>query len=263
MGMVTVNIFFNGDTLNPGISAVVPVWPGIGFTYFRRNTGPRLLSLYLRDVDNTADLVYGDGENKVTLTALMVSNPGWIGNVDRVGRAALIRDGVNDAVAVIELTVAPAVAPTPLPTMRTGESGAPSLIGPQTAIVGDAEPGTLPEDHAATPGEISEPTESAGAWTPAAETPTAGADDLEAEGAGTPTALAAGTAEASSPGYTPTPALTAPAEQSPYAARTPTAGPTQRQTTATTEATPAPAQHPKPVPTTTPARSRGRARKAQ
>jgi len=200
-GLVTVNFFFNGDTVNPGISAVVPVWPGLGFTYFRRNTATTLVSLYMRDVDNHADLSYGDGQDNVSLTAVMVANRRQLGFVNRVSIGALRPDTLNDAVVIFELTAAPAVPPTSPAGPNTGGYLAPTVSEPLNAYVGEAEPGTLPEERGGTPG-IMEPTESVLA--PTLALPSGESTPAEAQ-LGTESTPAEATASAAAESDTPTP----------------------------------------------------------
>lgn len=207
LSIVTVNFFFNRDTLHPGISAVVPVWPGAGFTYFRRNDAPTLLALYLRGVDNAADLQYTDATNRVTLTALLISNPSLYVPVDRVGAENLAADHAWDATAIIELTVAPDVSAAPAGRGPvTGGLVSPRLQWPQQAIVGPAVPGTSPGDSSAAGRLFSESERGAGAPSPSAES-------TESEEVTTPTPQ--------SGSRTPSPRRTPAATKSP-AATTPT-----------------------------------------
>jgi hypothetical protein len=119
---VVLNLYFNGDNLTPGISAVVS--GARGLTRVSANTQPTTLSLYLRDVDNNGGLFFDDSVLQARLGAafyLPTSGPTdqWrpsdLMNLDRVGVAALKPDGIPDAVLIYELFVEPSVHPLSRP----------------------------------------------------------------------------------------------------------------------------------------------------
>ena len=138
-GWLGFNFFFNGDTMVPGITAIVPVWVRFSYlTYFRRNDAATTLSMNMSDVDNPATLQYSDGENRVTLTALMATHSSVFAPVDRVGLTGFGRDGHLDAIAVIELTVEP-LPPTQGAAPRPLQPASPRVVGPPSAILGPDE----------------------------------------------------------------------------------------------------------------------------
>src|SRR5262249_13713056 len=113
-----LNLYFNGDNLNPGISVVVPY--RFSLTQFRVNTSPTTLSLYGRDVENTGGLFYDDGQLRAHLGAAFYTpstgptlswRPGDLENLDRVGMRALKPDGFPDGVLVYELVIEPSQRP--------------------------------------------------------------------------------------------------------------------------------------------------------
>jgi hypothetical protein len=142
---VALNLFFNGDNLNPGISAVVP-WLA-GFTLFATNPRATTLSLYSREVQNPGSLVYDDGTVSARLgTAyyfrsavnldIWMWRPSDLINVDRVGLTHLAPDGIPDAVMVFELVVTPSQQANsgtarPTPAQPVG------LVPPLSARVGE------------------------------------------------------------------------------------------------------------------------------
>jgi hypothetical protein len=120
--VLLLNLYFNGDNLTPGISALVSAARGL--TNARENRAPTTFSLFLREVENRGGLFFDDGRLRVQLgTAFYMPSggdtPQWrptdFKNVDRVGVRELAPDGFLDAVMVVELSVGPSQRP-PTPT---------------------------------------------------------------------------------------------------------------------------------------------------
>jgi hypothetical protein len=145
---MVLNLYFNGDSLTPGISAIVA--GGQGFTNARANSAPTTLSLYLRDVDNPGTLAFDNSSERAQLGAAFymptagLNDNSWqptdFIKIDRVGLADLLPDGWPDGVLVFELTVGPsALRPTAPPASpRAGvPTPAPVMVGPLSVSVGD------------------------------------------------------------------------------------------------------------------------------
>jgi hypothetical protein len=139
---LVLNLFFGGDNLTPGISAVVQY--RYGFTNFQANTAPTTPSLYLRDVDNAGSLFYDDGHLRGTLVAAFymssagVTNqwrPSDFVNVDRVGLHGFRPNTTPDGLLVFQLLVSPAAQPTP-DRLKKAVPGSRGLVGPLQATVG-------------------------------------------------------------------------------------------------------------------------------
>ena len=227
---VAVSFFFNRDTLSPGISVVVPIWAG-GFTYFRRNTAPTVLGLYLREVVNETDLQYSDGDNRITLTALLLSNPTPYLPVDRAGFNSLAADHAFDATMIFELSVASDIAPR-APALAPRRSIVPLLQGPLQATIGSAAPGTLPGTDGGyiAPAPGVRPLQSQRAKQPPLPTSrraTSGAKPATPVETEVPTAIETASAEDSAGGETQTPGVT----RTPSAVSTGAATPKPRSTT--------------------------------
>lgn len=168
-----LNFFFNGDQLLPGISAIVPTWAGLGFTNFHTNFSATTYSMYFREVESPATLQYTDGNNQVTVTALMAAHSSWFAPADRVGLRAFGPDGNLDAVAIVELSVT-AVEPTPALEPRPSQVATPRLAAPLHAVVGPDE--SPPHDDEAE-GTPSGPTDTLAPSTFANATPEATRDE--------------------------------------------------------------------------------------
>ena len=90
-----LNLYFNGDNLIPGISAIVPGTRGL--TQFRENTAPTTLSLYLREMSKkvkrglAGQLERGFATGSITYgyRTVPVLNPS--GKNDAHGRPALLQ----------------------------------------------------------------------------------------------------------------------------------------------------------------------------
>jgi len=142
---VVLNLFFNGDNLTPGISALVPF--DRGFTLFTTNPNPSTLSLYAREVQNPGALIYDDGSASGRLGAAFYFRSGapedawmWrpsdLTNLDRVGTVSIAPDGQWDAVLVFELVVGPSQQqPTPGPVSNPAGFG--FVPPPLAAYVGE------------------------------------------------------------------------------------------------------------------------------
>ncbi len=169
------NFFFNNNITQPGISAIAPTWSGLGLTNFHANLFPATYSLFLQQVESPAALQYSDGQNAVTLTALLAAHSNWFAPVDRIGLHRFARDGSKDAAAIIELTVAPAarspITPAPLPPSKE-----PRIVPPPFAIIGPDEgvpDERVSDEFAARPPAVQTPWETP-VITPSAGTPTRG-----------------------------------------------------------------------------------------
>jgi hypothetical protein len=140
---VALNLFFNDDNLNPGISAVVPLLAA--FTLFKVNPSPTTLSLYAREVQNPGSVVYDDREVSARLGIayyfrsaaaldIWMWRPSDLIDVDRVGMTELAPDGVPDAVMVFELVVglSQRANPGPAPSQPIG-----AVVPPLAARVGE------------------------------------------------------------------------------------------------------------------------------
>lgn len=137
-----LNLFFNGDKRNPGISIVAPYRRGM--TDFRQNPALSTLSLYLETVGNLADRAFDDGRLRARVGAAFYMPSGgqtwqWrpsdFFNLDRVGIRDLEPDGDPDGVFVFELVVEgsargrkpPAAAKGPAPR-AAGPRGFPAYV---------------------------------------------------------------------------------------------------------------------------------------
>lgn len=205
-----MNFYFNGDNLNPGISAFISGKKGL--TQFQANTNPRTMSLYLREVDNSAGLFFDDGQLRARLgAAFYVPSKGltdqWrpsdLENLDRVGMTALKHDGVPDGVLLYELTVeASQQAPLAGATPVRPRAPAPVLQGPLTAHVGGDQwvvPST-PTLPAVLPTPVRSPQPLAGA-APTPSSPEDEEDETPPPATTSPEPAASGTPE--TPGATP------------------------------------------------------------
>ncbi len=142
---MVLNLFFNGDSLTPGISAVVPF--GRGFTLFGANAQATTLSLYGREIENSVGLSFGDAQWSARLGALFYMpasggddwlwRPSDFTNIDRVGSDGLTPDGRPDGIMVFELVIGPS-APSPAVPAGPGpqNQGAGGIAGPLVAVVG-------------------------------------------------------------------------------------------------------------------------------
>lgn len=260
-GMV-LNLYFNRDNLNPGISAIVP---GVrAFTAFSVNTAPTTYSLYLREVQNNAGLSYEDGTWRARLGVAFYLPSGGITDrwrlsdltdIDRVGVRDLRPDGAFDDLMIFELVVEPALVPTP------GQASAPSrplanpeFIAPLSAQVGaDLWPAPPTSALPLTPAPVMS--------TPARETPSESAAGDFGESltpAPTPETVVTGTPPAS-PHATDVVATQTAAAPTPGAAATPTRGAGATPADLQTRSTPARSRSAPPAGTPTPraARQRG------
>ncbi len=236
---VVLNIFFNGDNLNPGISAIVPFERG--FTLFTTNPNPTTLSLYGRDVQNPQTLIYDDGGASARLGVayyyrsgvpddVWMWRPSDLTNLDRVGTEEIAPDGQADAVLIFELVVGPSQQPPPgpLPSRATGFGAvSPPLtanIGPDLWVAPDKPPleeGTGTQQSAPAEATVSEPTPVASDVGTAAATP------------------AAASTGATPPPPTPEPTIEHGAP-TPHGSRTPERTPTQSAASAATVESPTP-----------------------
>lgn len=129
---LVLNAYLDGDKRDPRISLLVP--HRRGFTHSRLNPAYRTLSLYLEDVDSSADVVYDDGHLQARAGAAFFFPssgedtqawlPGDLYLVDRVGRRELEPDGDWDGILVVEIDVGPAPRPA-LPRPLAGPLPAP------------------------------------------------------------------------------------------------------------------------------------------
>ncbi len=115
---MVLNLYFDEDSTSPKISAFVPLqW---GLTNFVFNSAPGLLSLFLEEVPNEAELYFDSGLEQARLGAAFYfsSDPRWQGqwrpsdyvNLDRVGVDRLAPDGQPDGIFIFELIVEPSPA---------------------------------------------------------------------------------------------------------------------------------------------------------
>jgi hypothetical protein len=118
-GYYALNLFFAGDSINPGISAYSPANTS---TATAIPAGLATLSL---DGDNGNPVpspgtsVYTDNNLTVTLTGYGYGEPGVFGGpaIDRVGNLSSQPDGYLDAVGSFTLTVAPVPEPFAIPVL--------------------------------------------------------------------------------------------------------------------------------------------------
>jgi len=175
-----LNLYFNGDYVEPGISAVVS--SARGFTHFQPNTQATTLSLYGRDVDNVGSLFFDDGQTTAHLAVAFYMpasggtdqwRPSDLVGIDRVGVNSLTPDGHPDGVMIIELITEPSLAPrrpaSPAAPHDAGVQGpltaevgadqwrvpptAPLPVAPPTPMSGTEPPSTAGETASATEGE--------------------------------------------------------------------------------------------------------------
>ncbi len=194
--LLALNLFFNGDNLNPGISVLVP--HAREFTVFRQNLSPTALSLYGRDVENSTGPAYDDGQSSIRLGAAFYFASGvgvgeWrpsdLVNLDRVGDDRLTPDGNFDGILVFEVVVSPSTQ-RPASNAAGRPPAAPVLVEPLQARIGadqwDAHPGERLESGpvstrspagASSPGPISDQV---------AGTPTNGKVVVQSEESATP-----------------------------------------------------------------------------
>jgi hypothetical protein len=206
---MVLNVYFNGDSLTPGISAMIPA--GLGMTQVRVNPAPTTLSLYLRDVANPNTLVYDNGSERAQLGAAFYMNgAGPNGNfwqlsdfmdIDRVGLTGFTRDGAPDGVLVFELTVGPSQNPNITPGVSS-PAQTPSFVGPLSAVVGEDELGVVPTPTLAVPSPAPVPEDFTSL---PAETPTVAGTQPAATLTAAASAGVAGTPSPASPVVTPTP----------------------------------------------------------
>jgi hypothetical protein len=223
-----LNIYFAGDNLTPGISAIVKY--SYGFANFQVNTAPSTLSLYLRDVENTASLFYDDGTLRAELVAAfyMLSagstsqwRPSDLKNIDRVGVRLLRANGAPDGVLVFQLLVGPSPQqPTPQSGNLQVQPGA--LIGPLQAQVGSdlwRAPARTPLPTAAPTGDTKTSFQRTGEQEPGATPSGEPAESPTADGTHMPdeTATPAGTPEAGDAIATPNSSPVATAQVTPSA----------------------------------------------
>ncbi|MBI4514770.1 MAG: hypothetical protein HY699_03015 [Deltaproteobacteria bacterium] len=252
-----LNLYFDGDNLTPGISAVVQL--ARSFTAFQVDKRPKALSLYLREVDNIGALFFDDSELRAELGVAFYMHTGvpntplWrpsdLINMDRVGLHEFSLDKMPDSVLVLELVVGPSQQAASPPTvvvpgtrLRAGDKAQavqPRLSGdlrPPTAaqpVPGVPSPRPRPEPRAAVKG---------------GQTPTPGA-------AGAATLGETPAAEATSTTLTPGPERTPQSSATPKASLTPSGGTRTpggttaavSRPTARVSATPAPDATPTPV----------------
>lgn len=125
---LVLNLYFNGDTTTPGISALV--FDRYGFTHFVPNPAPSTLSLYLDLAPNPASTEYTDGTAFARLTAAFFFSsspsmpdrqqwrPSDFVNLDRVGVDRIGPDALPDGILIFQLDVLPASAGSGAPTRR-------------------------------------------------------------------------------------------------------------------------------------------------
>jgi len=187
---MVLNLFFNGDNLNPGISALVPF--DRGFTLFTTNPNPVALSLYGREAQNPQALIYDDGSSSARLGVAFYFRSGdprdqwmWrpsdLTNLDRVGTTQLAPDGQWDGILVFELVVGPSQQqPTPGqgPVSNPGSIAAPltANVGEDLWVPPEDKPPLEEEAGAGTAADSGEQhaTEAAGVATAGHQTPAAG-----------------------------------------------------------------------------------------
>lgn len=179
-----VNLYFNGDQLTPGITAVVPTWSGMALTQFRANLSANAPSLFLRETDGPASLTYSDTQSIVDLTALLAAPPNGFARIDRTGLHAMAPDRALDAVLLLELTVTAAdwSRSGTRPAFGSGAVGAaPGVVvgGPaattdsSTATKATVDTTPTPPPGSPSPAATrSRRTPTPGSQTPAATTPT-------------------------------------------------------------------------------------------
>jgi hypothetical protein len=114
-GFAGLNLFFDGDDTNPGISVYGPTdhSPSPPFSTFAANSGPNTLTLdALSLVPGAGTLTYVSGDTTVTLMDYQWSTPEVYG-VDRVQGYDDFPTGAPDFVGSITLEVSTAAVPEP------------------------------------------------------------------------------------------------------------------------------------------------------
>jgi len=227
---MALNLYFNGDNINPGISVVVPLIYGL--THFYLNPGPSTLSLDASEVDNQAQLTADDGSLRARVAAAFYFpsvgdveqwRPADFLNLDRVGTDRLTPDGRPDGIMEFELVVEPS-GPAPRAVPQAGGVPAGGVAGPLVAHVGADQWAVPPTATLA----VMPAARGAAPLTPLAEpaAPPAAGEGTQPVGTDTRTAAAGGATE--TPGNA-APAGTPTDSRAPL--KTPTAAPTQRGAT--------------------------------
>jgi hypothetical protein len=169
---LVLNAYFHGDQRDPKISLLVPHRRGFSHAYL--NPAYQTYSLYLEEVDNSADLIYSDGLLQVRTGAAFffpssaVETRAWLPGdlflIDRVGTRELEPDGEWDGILVVELDVAPAPRQAPTPRSLPKAVDAPAFRPP---ILVERSP----PPPSATPPELEFPTPRTTSTAPKSETP--------------------------------------------------------------------------------------------
>ncbi len=245
---VVLNLYFNGDNINPGISAWIP-WR-YGFTHHRTNPSPSTLSLTLDVVDNPQSLEFRDGQLHALLTAAFFFpssgepkqwRPRDFTDIDRVGTETLTPDGRPDGVLIFELKVEPdpaAAAPRWTPPWAAARRAPAESLPLSVRSLERLDTPTLP-----LPTLPVKPS-------PTPEPPGASTAPASVENASEPSAVPESPADSEAQALTPTTAAPT------TGARSPTGTP-RRTPTRETTATPPRVGPPTPLPTTAVPATRG------
>ena len=141
---MVLNLYFNGNSDSPQISAFVPLVYGL--TQFYANPAPWTLSLGGNDTDNSATLSFDDGAIRARLgVAFYMPSVGEVSqwrpadfvNLDRVGTDRLEPDGQPDGIMVFELVVEASQSKAPVAPPARGPAGGVVTSGNLVPILGE------------------------------------------------------------------------------------------------------------------------------
>lgn len=117
VGYGALNLFFNGDTVNPGISVYgLPTNDSTVFPAYSADSSTNTPNESLAGVAGSGSLVYNDGTNTISLTNFQWANASAY-NLDRVNSVTTSPDTALDTVVRFDLNVVSnsEAAPTPEP----------------------------------------------------------------------------------------------------------------------------------------------------
>ncbi|MCK6556433.1 hypothetical protein L6Q96_17920 [Candidatus Binatia bacterium] len=200
---MVLNVYLNGNTVDPAISALVPFTYGL--TRFVPNPASSTVALDGRATDRTAGTEFADATHRVRLGAAFYMpssgetsqwRPSDFVDLDRIGLDRLEPDGSPDGILVFELVVEPASRPATTPRVHGPAGNSPAVAVPPGVSIGPDQ------------------------WTPPARSTVATTPPPTARTA-PPTAPAATTTTADWTPQTPTPATS----RSPGLASTPSRSP--------------------------------------